>query len=290
MALNRIVDSPGNNASVLKFRLQLQNRFVTTLEGVFNKSVDRFVQRLDSLPIEQGGQDDDARLVVLIDLSRAEVKVRHIESGRQFFRVAEPGWSACFEEGLDPVGHIAELFFLELGKYRNGEDLPGQFFCDGQVSGFSLQRAEAFLQVEGDRVVDLRGDLVFREEFAQRITRFRVVATQGVLVVDMPGGWCFRQAQRRFGALGQPCLRQQPGIGRGIFRALLGGFIKPAEARPDQGRLQGVEPKIASDDSVVVFGRASMDAEDADFFSQLGIPAGNQPPVPAGAEVLGREE
>ena len=119
VAFDRVVDPPGNGCSILEFRLQLQDRVIAALQGVFNKSINRLVQRFDCLLIEQGGQEDDAIRSVVLELFRAEVEVHHVESGGQFFRAREPGRSACLEEGLNPVGDIAELLFLELCKDRN---------------------------------------------------------------------------------------------------------------------------------------------------------------------------
>ena len=119
VAFDRVVDPPGNDCSILEFRLQLQDRVVAALQGVSNKSSYRLVQRSDGLLIEQGGQDDDAILSVHIELFRTEMEVHHVESGGQFFRVREPGRSACLEEGRNPVGDIAELLFLKLCKDWN---------------------------------------------------------------------------------------------------------------------------------------------------------------------------
>ena len=44
VALDRVIDPPGNSLAVLQLRLQLEDGLVAAGEGIFNESIDRFVQ------------------------------------------------------------------------------------------------------------------------------------------------------------------------------------------------------------------------------------------------------
>ncbi len=74
------------------------------------------------------------------------------------------------------------LVFAEFGEDGQGEDFAGGAFCLGEVALGVAEGLEGLLQVERDRVVDLRADFAGGEEFAQGVA---ASGADHILVPDM---------------------------------------------------------------------------------------------------------
>ena len=175
----------------------------------------------------------------------------------------------------------------------------------GDIAGVG----KTFLLVHRDRIVDFAADSRRSEVLFEGITLALPDDTQGVLVPDVlvvgignrkndfsPGGrenfilgfgafamgWIGKDDSRK----GSELFR----VTRGIGLTLLGVAVVVAEFDAEQSGLQGVEPEIAPDHFVVVFGLAAVGAQEAGPFGQRIIVGNQKTAVAEASEILGREE
>ena len=76
------------------------------------------------------------------------------------------------------------LLVAQLGIDRQRDGFPGGRFRDREIAGLVAQSLEAGLQVQGDRIIDLRADLPCRQVIAQRIAE-RSGYADDILIVDV---------------------------------------------------------------------------------------------------------
>ena len=79
------------------------------------------------------------------------------------------GMSVPIQELPDRTDHQPLLLVGQLRIHRQGQGLPRGRFRVREIAGLMTQRCKARLQMQGDRVVDLRPDLPARQVLAHRV-------------------------------------------------------------------------------------------------------------------------
>src|SRR3989441_4557369 len=189
-----------------------------------------------------------------------------------------------------PVKHGNRLHDVPpLGRGQLRIDRDRQNFARGAlrfrtVLGSIAEVAEAFLQVQRNRVVDLGPDAGVGE------IRLQLVASlhpQHVLVEDVPVA---PTLPGRHDAIVQSQTLQGGVVPPGVLLSKLGPAIEIAQLHEQHRRLKLVEPEVAADHFVVIPRSGSMDAQDLEARSQGRIVRGAQATVPEGAEILAGKE
>ena len=121
-------------------------------------------------------------------------------------------------------------------------------FAFGQAAGAVAEALEALLQVERNRVVDLRADFLFREMRTQGVAA-AVGHAHDVLIPHVSAA---RRDQRQREDAIEPGHGEQLAVTARVRLATSGPIVEMAELDVEHGGLQRVEPAVDADDLVMI--------------------------------------
>ena len=147
---------------------------------------------------------------------------------------------------------MRELRTVELGINRQGECFQGGAFRLRKIARLVPQVLKALLQMQRDRIIDLRANAAPGEKRAQLIAP---LAADHILIENVP------PARRRFrgpefARKSRPCKRRT--VERGVTPPPLGPAVEIAELDPQHRGLQFIDAEIAADQRVVILRLAAM--------------------------------
>jgi hypothetical protein len=180
---------------------------------------------------------------------------------------------------------VGLLVVGEFGEDGDGEALVCGGFGVGEVAFFVTEVAEAFLQVERERVIDFRTDAVFREDSADFVP---MGDADDELIVDV----MVRQAGVEPRFYGEGECGEFWGGGKGF--AVKAGFgsafgapeVEVGEFDVEDGGLDGVDAEVATDVGVKVARFHAVVAEATHFCRECIVLTGDHSGVTEGAEIF----
>ena len=225
-------------------------------------------------------------------------------------QVGEPSKSRLFQPRRNRPNDRILLRHAQFREDGDADDLPGKAVGGAAVGTAGVAGVgEAFLLIHRDRVVDFAADACGSQMRLESIAPAFTDDAEGVLVPDVfvvrvgnredqlgPGGG--EGGVLRAGTFAVRWIRQNhSGKGSQLFRVaggigltLLGVAAVVAEFDSEERGLKRVEPEIASDHFVVVFGLAAVGPQKAGALGEGIIVRNQKPSVTEAAEILGWEE
>src|SRR5581483_3955187 len=198
--------------------------------------------------------------------------------------------SRLLEEGSERVDHVVDLLGEELGEDGDRERLLGGALAHGERALGVAERREALLAVEREGVVDLRPDLLLLQVREERVAPALARDAQHELVPDRVRLADLREVERRALAAREAARREALLVARDVLAARRRVALEPRQLDAEERRLERVDPEVAAHELVEVLRLRAVRAQDAGPLGEGVVLGREEPRVPEGSEILGREE
>ncbi len=169
-----------------------------------------------------------------------------------------------------------DLFLLALNQFREDrqrQHLSARLLCNREISFLVAEPLEAWLEVQGKRIVDRRANTSIGQEYSQFISPRH---PHDILIISMSAsGNCFRKSHRLF----ETSIDEEATVALRIRAPPLDPGAYMRELDPENGGLKGIDAEIAAHNWVSIGTRLPVHPQLAKTTVEFGVVSCHQPTI-----------